>query len=467
MTSTDPLTGQRLADNHGTSAGEGPNYPGGQTRCDAQTASAAGAPDTRNGQRTYDTQIVVAVAGPTSEPATTASTPRNGPPVRDPAGNGHVTPDTQHARAVAVNPPAPTNVDTLPSAGSSGLAAPLDLTDHVLNIAAAVLDDLERVRIANENRLRQLTRVGLDKDGLERGFGLTMEHPAVARLDAIVKLIAKAEHDATLNLQRQLRAHPLGPWARSIRGLGDKQVARLLAAVGDPYIRPAMIGPDGTVEPARPRRVSELMRYCGYGDIHRLPAGQLVPDTQGFRADGGTTSARQTSRDAQVSLAGGAQPPIGHIGRVAQCRPAGGDQRGSDPGHSGTGTQVKGAGVAATRTRGQRIHWSPEAKSRLYVIAEACMKQLAKPCAVDETLGYAVHVADCRCSPYRRVYDAARAKYADAIHPAQCVRCGPAGSPALAGSKLSDAHKLARALRAVSKAIVRDLWREARRLHNP
>jgi len=95
------------------------------------------------------------------------------------------------------------------------------------------------------------------------------------------------------------------------------------------------------------------------------------------------------------------------------------------------------------------------------------MKQLAKPCAVDETLGYAVHVADCRCSPYRLVYDAARAKYADAVHPSQCVRCGPAGSPALAGSKLSDAHKLARALRAVSKAIVKDLWREARRLHHP
>jgi len=305
----------------------------------------------------------------------------------------------------------------------------LDLADPVLESAAAVLDDLERVRISNENRLRHLTREGLDKDGLERGLGLTMEHPSVVRLDAIMKLILKAENDATLNLKRQLRAHPLGPWARSIRGLGDKQVARLLAVVGDPYIRPAMDYPDGTEEPARPRRVSELMRYCGYGDIHRLPAGQRAPDTQAHHA--------------------------------------GGDQRGSDPGQPSSGTQLRSAGVAATRTRGQRIHWSPEAKSRLYVIAEACMKQLAKPCAVDETLGYAVHVEGCRCSPYRLVYDTARAKYADAVHPAQCVRCGPAGSPALAGSKLSDAHKFARALRAVSKAIVKDLWREARRLHNP
>jgi len=336
-----------------------------------------------------------------------------------------------------------------------------------LESAAAVLDDLERVRISNENRLRHLTRDGLDKDGLERGLGLTMEHPSVMRLDAIMRLIRKAEHDATLNLQRQLRAHPLGPWARSIRGLGDKQVARLLAVVGDPYIRQAMDYPDGTEEPARPRRVSELMRYCGYGDIHRLPVGHPDIDTHLTHADGGPTSACQPPNAPHSALAGGTEPPTGQRSCGTHSRPAGGDQRGSDPGQPTADAQAFRAGVAATRTRGQRIHWSPEAKSRLYVIAEACMKQLAKPCAVDETLGYAVHVDDCRCSPYRLVYDTARAKYADAVHPAQCVRCGPAGSPAPAGSKLSDAHKLARALRAVSKAIVKDLWREARRLHNP
>lgn len=34
-------------------------------------------------------------------------------------------------------------------------------------------------------------------------------------------------------------------------------------------------------------------------------------------------------------------------------------------------------------------------------------------------------------------------------------------------SPLSDGHKHARALRAVAKAVLRDLWREARRLTNP
>jgi len=63
------------------------------------------------------------------------------------------------------------------------------------------------------------------------------------------------------------------------------------------------------------------------------------------------------------------------------------------------------------------------------------------------------------------VYDTTRAKYADVIHNASCVRCGPAGKPALVGSPLSDGHKHARALRAIAKEVLRDLWIEARRLH--
>jgi len=466
MTTTDPLTGHGHPDIQRLPAGEGPNRPGGQSVRDTQTGFAAGAPDTHNGQARRGTHPAFAVVGPTPEPATPGTAPTVTPPVRDSAGNGQSSSDTQGRSAVAVNPPAPTILTAAPSVGPSGLADPLDLADPVLESAAAVLDDLERVRIANENRLRHLTRDGMDADGLERGLGLTMAHPSVMRLDAIMRLIAKAEHDATLNLQRQLRAHPLGPWARSIRGLGDKQVARLLAAVGDPYIRPPMTRPDGTVEPARPRRVSELMRYCGYGDIHKLPAGQTELDTQARAADGVHSSARHQPFGAHHRNAGGTQPPTGHATPDTHASVAGGVQRGSDPGQCSVDTQPTSAGVAATRTRGQRIHWSPEAKSRLFVIAEACMKQLVKPCAVDGDLGYAVHVADCRCSPYRRVYDAAREKYADAVHPTQCVRCGPAGSPALAGSPLGDAHKLARALRAVSKAVVKDLWLEARRLHN-
>ena len=79
---------------------------------------------------------------------------------------------------------------------------------------------------------------------------------------------------------------------------------------------------------------------------------------------------------------------------------------------------------------------------RAYLAAESCMKQ--------------------RESPYRAVYDATRVKYADAVHSAECARCGPSGHPAMPGSALSDGHKHARGLRAVAKEILRDLWREAR-----
>jgi hypothetical protein len=63
------------------------------------------------------------------------------------------------------------------------------------------------------------------------------------------------------------------------------------------------------------------------------------------------------------------------------------------------------------------------------------------------------------------VYDAAREQYAEAVHPTECVRCGPAGKPALPGSPLSAGHQHARALRRVSKEILRDLWLEARMVH--
>lgn len=66
-------------------------------------------------------------------------------------------------------------------------------------------------------------------------------------------------------------------------------------------------------------------------------------------------------------------------------------------------------------------------------------------------------------SPYRRVYDEGRARYAEAVHSRPCVRCGPSGKPAPAGSPLSDGHQHARAQRLVMKRVLKDIWREARR----
>ncbi|WP_130291689.1 hypothetical protein [Pseudonocardia sediminis] len=268
------------------------------------------------------------------------------------------------------------------------------LADPLLALAADVLDDLERVRIANENRLRQLTRDEADADGEERGFGLTLDHPDVKRLDALVAALAKAEHDAELNLKRQLRQHPLGPWVKQARGVGEKQAARLLASIGDPYWNDLH---------QRPRTVSELWAYAGY---HVL-------------------SARPTTYDAQV-------------------RSASGVSTGGGPSQAPSDLQRSDAGVAASRARGQRANWSADAKMRAHLVAVSIVKA---------------------GGPYREVYDEGRAKYADAVHQVECKRCGPAGKPALPGSLISAGHQHARALRLVAKAVLKDLWREARRLH--
>lgn len=227
-----------------------------------------------------------------------------------------------------------------------------------LALAAEVLDGLERERIANENRLRQLTRTGPDVDGVERGFGLTAEEPFCAGITALVDSLAKAEHLAELELTRLLRRHPLGPWVKAQKGIGLKQGARLIAAVGDPYW-------NGLHD--RPRTVSELWSYCGYGDA-----------------------------------------------------------------------------AVQVRRRGEKIRWSPDAKMRAHLVAVSCMK----------TNG-----------PYREVYDKARAHYADSLHPGECKRCGPKDNPAPAGSPRSAGHQHAIALRKVAKEVLRDLWREAKRLH--
>lgn len=230
------------------------------------------------------------------------------------------------------------------------------LTDPTLAMCSDVVDDLEAVRIANANRLRQLTDDG------EYGHGLDERHPDVARLSAIVDSLAAAEHSAVLNLQRAMRKHPLGPWVKATQGVGEKQAARLLGAIRDPYWNDLH---------NRRRSLRELWAFCG---LHVL--------------DDGTAPARK---------------------------------------------------------RGQKANWHSEARKRVWLIAASCLKQLD--------------------SPYRKVYDETREKYADATHAVACHRCGPSGKPAPAGSPLSAGHQHARAMRAMCKEILRDLWREARRLH--
>lgn len=270
------------------------------------------------------------------------------------------------------------------------------LLDPALALAAEVLDDVEKVKNANANRLRILTATEPDEDGVMRGFGLDESHPDVARLAAMVAVLEQLNKDATRNLERHMRRHPLHGWSKSIRGVGDKQIARLLAAVGDPY---------WNFRDDKPRTVSALWAYCG---LHVLPASQTNLDDRLVRA--------------------------------------GRDSAGGDPGQERADAHGSAAGVAARRQKGVKANWSTVAKTRAYLIAESCLKQLVKPCH-NPGDGVAVHVEGCACSPLRVVYDR-RKSHTSTTRP-----------------EWTDGHRHADALRVVSKELLKDLWRAARELH--
>lgn len=143
-----------------------------------------------------------------------------------------------------------------------------DVADPFLKMKADILDDLERTKIANQNRLRSLTRKEEDADGIVRGLALPEDHPDVVLLTTITGSIESLEADAVKNLQKAMKKNPLGPWAARQKGVGDKQIARLLASIGDPYWRDEVTEKheDGTETvryPEGPRTVSALWAYCG------------------------------------------------------------------------------------------------------------------------------------------------------------------------------------------------------------
>lgn len=311
-----------------------------------------------------------------SQRAKVSSTPEDSTRAEDPTGEwGHFLPDA-HLYSAPL---------------SSSLFNP------TLALAADILDDLERTKLANQNRLRQLTRSEADADGEERGFGLDESHPDVARLSALVQMLADAEHQATLNLQRVMRKHPLGPWVKAQKGIGDKQAARLLAKIGDPSVNAAT---------GQFRTVSALWAYCGLHVIS--PTGH-------------------TRSDAHVSDAGG-----------------GSSSAGGDPSQAPSDAHQAPAGVAARRQKGTKANWSQDAKMRAWLIIASCIKQLDPRCKRD---GVAEHVDGCGCSPYRIVVDERR-QHTAATHP-----------------EWTPGHSLNDGMRIACKRLLRDLWREARRIH--
>jgi hypothetical protein len=344
--------------------------------------------------------------------------------------------DNQHVRAGAGLTPPPTNDQAIPPADpSAGAPTPPPamrnarpngeppVVDPFLFVHATIHSDLEKARIAMDNRVRILTTDKPDDDGVMRGFGLTEAHPDVARVAGIAQALAALENDAKLGMGRALRRSAIWPWVKAQRGLGEKQIGRLLSAIGDPFWHPQTFNENGTVRhPEGPRTVSQLWAYCG---DHVLPADHSPADTRSGFVSGHTPPASQPSSDIQSASAGGAQS--------------------GDPGQRSRETPAADAGVAAKRRKGQRANWSTDAKTRAYLVAESCLKQIDTGCRDGDQ---AKHAEGCRCSPYRIKYDARRARTA-VTHP-----------------EWTAGHSHTDGLRVAGKEILKDLWREAKRLHN-
>lgn len=244
-----------------------------------------------------------------------------------------------------------------------------------LNMLTAQIDDLEALRMAVNSRLRILTtpKDKEDEDSKRRGFGLTDEHDSniLAPIRVVADGVTDLEKGAIKEVERYMKNRKTSPWRDFLddpmtKGVGAKQLARLLGATGDPAWHRVL---------DRPRTVSELWSYCGYAVVN---------------------------------------------------------------------------GAAPARRKGQRSNWSPDARSRARMIAESCLKSGG-------------HYAD--------IYRETKEHYAGAVHDRECAQCGTRkkdgspGLPALPTTPLKDGHVHARALRAISKELLRDLWIEARKHH--
>lgn len=119
-------------------------------------------------------------------------------------------------------------------------------------LTADSLNDIEGIRIATENRLRSLKQV----KGLEGS-------PEASKLENYLEQLKSLEKEAIKDIQKTMKAHPLGGFIKSTVGLGEKQAARLLATIGNPGDRD---------------NVAKLWAYCGYhvvdGKAPKLTRGQ-------------------------------------------------------------------------------------------------------------------------------------------------------------------------------------------------
>lgn len=273
------------------------------------------------------------------------------------------------------------------------------MTGHdlaAIRTLAALLDDLEKVRIMNGNRV----------GAAEREHGESFPHLLVIQDDLLA-----LEHRAEIELKRAWRRHPLAPWARTVKGLGEKSIARLIAEIGRPSI--------GSV---------------GHWETTSDGATTIADSTK-------LTLRRFWVVDDEFDRT---------VGQLWQYVGVGDPSRSRIP---------KNATQEELLKRGR-----PRAKKQMYLIAEALKKQtcLAHRRRRAEIQGWQPPPPDCTCREeglYRAVYDARRVATSERLHVAACPQCR-----AKPGEPWRPGHREADALRIVQKALLKDMWRADRLL---
>lgn len=236
--SNDLAADHRLTDALGSCVGGTP-LAGDHATCGAQSRSVSGIP--LAGDHAWLDAPKEAVSGIPLAPGQTGSETQ---PTH--AGGDTLPPTILRAEPItapsAASPSGPAHHNSDAQNRGDGAGT---IHEGLLGLAAETLSDIERIRIAGENRLRAMR----DDHGVA-------DTPEYQRAEAVHAALAAVEHQATLDLGRQMRKHPLGPWVAATVGIGPKQGARLIAAIGDPYWN--------TLED-RPRRgPAELWAFCGY-----------------------------------------------------------------------------------------------------------------------------------------------------------------------------------------------------------
>lgn len=118
---------------------------------------------------------------------------------------------------------------------------------------AEALSDIEAVRIAQDNRVRSL----LEETGLDS---------APKEYEAIRLHLENTEKGLLKELEKAMKAHPLGDFVQNTPGVGLKQAARFLASIGDPCWNDA----EGRMR----RGPAELWKYLGLAPGQRKKRGE-------------------------------------------------------------------------------------------------------------------------------------------------------------------------------------------------